>query len=224
MIRLDGPAGQAAQRDIATGLMLLDTCILAGTGGAQPSRAIEDAREALGRAVGALSTSRASYGPALIEAWRALALDGDATALPPAFRDALAVPIEGPVGWLMRAAVAAAYSVALVRAEPVARPDARMAREAFAAAITETVVGAGLHLGDAVAAWLSAMTGEAALNLSRRAATLAPIVRVETALSLPASRLAYDLYGDAGRAAELVDRNRAATPAMMPTRIEALRL
>lgn len=58
--------------------------------------------------------------------------------------------------------------------------------------------------------------------LVARSLDLRPIVIVSTPLSMPATLLAWALYGDTQLADELVDRNRAATPAFMPTRFEAL--
>ena len=74
---------------------------------------------------------------------------------------------------------------------------------------------------DAMSA-LDAMFGMAAKYLSERIPNLAPVVIVETGVSLPSNVLAYRLYGDPNRAQELVDRNAVATPAIMPTKIEAL--
>jgi prophage DNA circulation protein len=62
----------------------------------------------------------------------------------------------------------------------------------------------------------------ATLHLSQTAAERAPAVRVETGVSLPSTLLAYDLYGDAGRAEALVDRNRVATSLVMPVSFEAV--
>lgn len=58
--------------------------------------------------------------------------------------------------------------------------------------------------------------------LVARSLDLRPIVIVSTPLAMPATLLAWALYGDTQQADELVDRNRVSTPAFMPTRFEAL--
>jgi prophage DNA circulation protein len=66
------------------------------------------------------------------------------------------------------------------------------------------------------------LSGVAVDHVSRLAATLAPVVLVETGISVPSSLAAFDLYGDASRGAELVARNRHRAPLLMPTVFEAL--
>lgn len=222
MIRLMGFAGQAALRDCrAAEADFQALAALAVAGGDMPV-AIRTAGEVLSEAIEAIALDGPGFGEALLEAWRALALEGDAATLPGLCEEALARPVESAAGWLSRAAICAAYSIAILRPDHASRQDARAARERFAAAVRPTLEGAGAQLGAEIAAWLSGITGEAARELTRLAATLASVVRVETAISLSAVRAAYELYGDANRAAELVDRNRAATPALMPTAFEAL--
>lgn len=59
-------------------------------------------------------------------------------------------------------------------------------------------------------------------HLNRGVLDLKPVVLVEAIRSLPATVLAWRLYGDPARAAELVARNGIATPLFMPTSFEAL--
>lgn len=58
--------------------------------------------------------------------------------------------------------------------------------------------------------------------LSTAIIDLAPVLKLETNVSLPSLFLAYRLYQDAGRALELVERNRVAHPSFMPAKFEAL--
>lgn len=63
--------------------------------------------------------------------------------------------------------------------------------------------------------------GAAARHLSNQIPDLAPVIIVELGASLPSNVLAYRLYGDPNRGLELAQRNRVATPCMMPTVFEA---
>lgn len=189
--------------------------------GNQPARAAADAVAALG-ALSAVAEPK-GWSLALVTAWRAVAL----TAAPSDLSAALAIelpaaPAASAVGAAGRAAMAGALGIAVVRGDYAARQDARAAREAMAELVGPALAETGATLGDAAQAWLAGMTGEAARILSRMAADRAPLVRVETPISLTAIMAAYQLYGDGNRAQELVDRNRVATAALMPVGFEAL--
>ncbi|EDQ33954.2 hypothetical protein HPDFL43_05855 [Hoeflea phototrophica DFL-43] len=121
--------------------------------------------------------------------------------------------------WRMAGLVVVCF--AAVRADYPSRQDAQAARTAISARaeIVYTEVSA---YGPETLAWLMSLTGVATRYLSRTAAERAPAVRVETGISLPATVLAYQLYGDAGRAGELVDRNRISTSLLMPVSFEAV--
>ncbi|MEP9378383.1 hypothetical protein ABLE91_16830 [Aquabacter sp. CN5-332] len=111
---------------------------------------------------------------------------------------------------------------AAVRADYPARPDAQAARAALSARGDGVIDQAGAAYGAEVFGWLNRLVGEAVVQVSQIAATRAPLVRVETGLSLPSSLIAYDLYGDPSRGADLVARNRTGTPMAMPVVLEAL--
>tara|TARA_R110000787_G_scaffold28280_11_gene77218 strand:+ start:2191 stop:2781 length:591 start_codon:yes stop_codon:yes gene_type:complete len=146
-------------------------------------------------------------------------LIGEAAADVNAVSDAVdRVQDDSPL-WRLSALVVVCFSV--VRADYPSRQDAQAARTAISARADAVYSEAGLY-GPETIAWLVSMTGVAALYLSRTAAERAPAVRVETGVSLPSTLLAYDLYGDAGKAKELVDRNRVATSLVMPVSFEAV--
>lgn len=110
---------------------------------------------------------------------------------------------------------------ATVRGDYPARQDATAARTALSARAEfayPLVGGAGAEVLDFVVS----LVGDAVLALSALAASRVPVVRVETGISLPSTLIAWDLYGAAGRAAEIVQRNRIATPLVMPAAFEAL--
>lgn len=102
-----------------------------------------------------------------------------------------------------------------------ARQDAAAlrARVAAVAEAAYAIVGAA---GADVLSFAVAIAGATVRHLSMVAASRAPVVRVETGLSLPASLVAWDLYGDPARGAEIVARNGSATPMLMPAVFEAL--
>lgn len=111
---------------------------------------------------------------------------------------------------------------ASVRAEYVARPDAQAARAALAARAERDTDAIGNAFGHEVHGWVTALIGTAIEQISAIAASRAPLVRVETGLSLPASFIAWDLYGDPNRDGELVERNRTGTAMVMPVILEAV--
>lgn len=124
------------------------------------------------------------------------------------------------------AEILAAYglSISAPRIDWISRPQARAARSRIAA-IGETALGHVSAKG-AVAVdlyrYLARLIELSVLIVSEQAANAVPIVRVETGISLPSTVLAYQLYGDAGRAEGLVDIARVGTPMLMPIAFEAL--
>ena len=113
-------------------------------------------------------------------------------------------------------------SFARVRMEYPSRPDAQVSRQALSDLADTVTEDAGAAFGADLHSWLVRLVGEAVLQISAIAATRAPLVRVETGISLPSTLLAYDLYGDSGRAEDLVARSRSGTPLVMPVVFEAL--
>jgi prophage DNA circulation protein len=120
----------------------------------------------------------------------------------------------------MRALAAAAYARRLMRAEFDTRDQAVAARVTLDALIAP-LLDEGVLDGAAFAA-LSTLWGLASGHLIDRMTSLKPIVRVSTGKPLPATLLAWQLYGDTERAGELVRRNGVATPSFMPTILEAV--
>ncbi|APH71451.1 DNA circularization N-terminal domain-containing protein [Aquibium oceanicum] len=157
----------------------------------------------------------------LAEAWRIAALRGAAGELAPIVAASIPAADATVETDAERLVMAAALSVAVVRVDYPSRRDAMQARERFARTVAPVIETAG-DFSDEAFAWISGISGEAALALSRAAADKAPVVRVETNLSLPSTVLAYRLYGDATRAGELVERNGVRTPVFMPVVLEAL--
>lgn len=69
---------------------------------------------------------------------------------------------------------------------------------------------------------LETLSNRCAEHLTQQIATLAPVVIVESNLRMPALWWANRLYGDANRATELVERNRAIHAGFLPLVVEAL--
>ncbi len=114
------------------------------------------------------------------------------------------------------------HAFAAVRGDYPAQSDAVAAREAIGNRAAAAYPVIGVAFGHDALDFAIRLVGQAVIELSRIATSRAPLVRVETGISLPSARLAYDLYGDPARAREVVNRNRAGTPLVMPTRIVAL--
>jgi len=212
----------AGARDASTrAASLLDVAGLSGN-------VLEDATtlaDALAEAAEGVYGDRRTFSDALIVFLRFVAREGDPPALDRAVRALLAedaIDSDAGVDTVYRAGLVGALSIVTVRRDYAARQDATAARTAFSTVAEPVIEQTGDVLGYEAHAWLANLVGQAAIVLSRLAADRAPLVRVETGLSMPATRLAYDLYGDPDRAAELVERNGVSTPCFMPVRLEAL--
>lgn len=131
--------------------------------------------------------------------------------------DAVTLPV-------MKVLQAMALAIAGVRVDWPSRPSARRARTRISSAGDEGLaavsdLGAG---GAQTYAWLSALIAVSCRLISDIAANAAPIVQVQTGISLPSTVLAYQLYGDATRAEAMIDIAGASTPLVMPTHFDAL--
>lgn len=111
---------------------------------------------------------------------------------------------------------------AALRIDYAAQPDAVAARQAIVERGGRGYGIIGIEAGSDALDFAVRLVGEAALQLSRIAATRAPLVRVETNISLPSSLVAWDLYGDPSRGAELAGRNGWGAPMLLPSRFVAL--
>lgn len=158
----------------------------------------------------------------VVEATQAIAQTGVAAATADAFAAEISRPGDDAMSLVTSATFAAGFCLALVSADYLSRQDARRARERISPTVDPVLEAIGAGLDVAVHEWLTQVAATAASDLSDTAANRAPLVMVRTERSLPATALAYALYGDAARAAELVTRNAIATPAFMPTAFEAI--
>ena len=125
---------------------------------------------------------------------------------------------------MMQILQAMALAIAGVRVDWPSRPSARRARSRISSAgdialVAASALGAG---GAETFAWLSSLIAVSSRLISDLAANAAPIVRVQTGVSLPSTVLAYQLYGDAARAEAMIDIAGAATPLVKPTHFDAL--
>lgn len=114
------------------------------------------------------------------------------------------------------------HGFAAVRGDYRSQVEAASARQAMAVRAEAAYPAIGEEFGGDVLDFAVRLVGEAVVQLSRLPASQVPLVRVETGLSLPSSLLAFDLYGDPARGAEIVDRNKTGTPMLMPVQFEAL--
>lgn len=144
----------------------------------------------------------------------------------PAEFDRIAAPASASGETLQAFSILVAMGAAIAgcRVEWPSRPAARRARTRVSAAGDAGAAAAGSLGGDGadLYAWLTAVTAVSCRLISDIAADAAPIIRVETGVSLPSTVLAYQLYGDATRAGAMVDLAGSATPMIMPTLFDAL--
>jgi hypothetical protein len=102
------------------------------------------------------------------------------------------------------------------------RQSAGAARMRIRLAYEDAVDRIAAGLGQDALAILDTAARETSAFLVQEATTLQPVIRVETARSLPAASLAWSLYADPERAGELMERNGVGTPFFMPATIEAV--
>lgn len=114
-----------------------------------------------------------------------------------------------------------ARAVAIARIDWPSRPAAIAAREALVSD-GETARAYAATFGADLIVWFNGLIAIAVRLVSALAATRAPMVVVETGISLPSTLLAWKLYGDPSRAGALCDVAGSATPMIMPSRFEAL--
>lgn len=148
----------------------------------------------------------------------------EARALPPTSASAILSERFG-----LARALAAAVECALLteaflaegRAGAVTRAAALDARARIRTAFDGAVDRIATDLGPEAAELLTGTAQRMSRHLAETAATLKPVVRVETATSYPSTALAWRLYGDPGRAGELLASAKCGTPMFMPTVFEA---
>ena len=101
----------------------------------------------------------------------------------------------------------------------------RQAASAARARIRDAYDGAAdriaAALGQRTLIVLDTAAREASTFLVQEASSLRPVIRVDAARSFPAASLAWSLYADPSRAAELLARNGCGTPFHMPASFEA---
>lgn len=123
---------------------------------------------------------------------------------------------------LVRLAALTAYAEGVLRLTFASRPDGLNARGEVAERFENELYNAnGAENADLFVA-IEALRGTVIEWLTNLITTLAPVVKVETARSMPAIVLAWVLYGDPVRGDELAARNNVQHPAFMPRVIEAL--
>lgn len=122
----------------------------------------------------------------------------------------------------VEAALLGAAFTAEARAPLLDRRSALAADRRIGKAVEAASGRISAALGDRAVALLAAVARNISHKLSEKAASLRPLVRVSTGRSYPSSALAWRLYADTTRAAELVRRTGCGTPMFMPTEFEAL--
>lgn len=216
-----GKRGEAAAAATAAAATATSVSALAFQGLETPS-VHASALDGLDETAAGAVDAPADFALALCEAWRLTAQHaGAGEVFDFAIAELSAARADTPVRPAERAAMLGALSIAAVRRAYQTRSDAAAARARLAELATPVLAELSASFGADAFAALAGLTGEAALDISRSAADRAPLVRVESGVSLPATVLAHALYGDATRAGEIVTRNRVATPCMMPVAFEA---
>ena len=144
----------------------------------------------------------------------------------PAEFDRISVPasVAGETRSAVEIMVSMGLAIAGCRAEWPSRPMARGARSRVSAAGDAGSAAAATLGGDGadLYAWITSVTAISCRLISDIAADAAPVIKIETGISMPSTVLAYQLYGDAKRAGALVDLAGSATPMVMPTLFDAL--
>jgi len=134
----------------------------------------------------------------------------------------LALDLGRAIAACLEAALLAELAVAIASRSYPDRREALAASDRLVAASEASLERIAQYGGEDLWRAASDAVRHALDHLSRGALDLKPVVLVEAIQSMPATVLAWQLYGDPARAAELVARNGVATPLFMPTSFEAL--
>lgn len=181
------------------------------------SELIADAEDRLTAAklASAIAAGGSEGATALLQLARLVGETADAATLAERLQTVTAIDVLDTTGLLVAACFGA------LRQPYPSRQDAVTARKGIAER-ADAAYRLASELSAELLDWLVRLAGETVQSLSAIAADRAPLVRVETGISLPSSVLAWQMYGDPSRGEEIVDRNRAGTPLVMPVVVEAL--
>ncbi|WP_375455655.1 hypothetical protein [uncultured Methylobacterium sp.] len=102
------------------------------------------------------------------------------------------------------------------------RPSATQARARIDTAMAGASDRIASTLGEGPLSILAGAARQCSTVLAAQATTLQPVSVVNAMRSFPSGALAWSLYADPTRAAELVRRNAVGTPLFMPATLEAL--
>lgn len=181
----------------------------------------------------------AEIGEVLVAALRAIGTDAAPRDAAPAFfamasAAAQVVPVTASPGLtrqnaLARALAACVEAAALgeaflaeARTDHTDRRAAAAARARIARAVDAATDRIARNAGGTVYGIVSEVARVCSEHLVTVSNDLRPLVQVQTPRSMPATALAWALYGDPARAEELVARNRVGASLFMPTTIEAV--
>lgn len=216
-----GQAAPSAQAILAAAERL--TSVAAAAGMPEEKRpAIADAISGIVRLSAEPVAQASAVAAALVSTCGGIAAVASPAEAIVAFAEAAAPAGADVFDLVAAAAFAAGFCQVLAAGDYLSRQDARRARDRITPVVDPVLEALSGGLDVSVNEWLSGIADTAAADLSATAANRAPLVSVQTEISLPATALAYALYGDAGRAGELVRRNAVSTPAAMPVGFEAV--
>jgi prophage DNA circulation protein len=206
-------ASSAAQTAIADALDTV-SAVAANLGLGASNNSAADLATAIQAAVAAALASAANPADA-IRLLNALEQSPPATA-------AGATTIGAAVNDLYRRAVVVALARAGTTYQPSSYNDANAVRALIVAALDAEIAIAGDEGDDPSFNALRALRVTVVQDLTARGATLAPIVTVQSAQSMPALWWAQRLYKDATRADQLVQEAGPVNPLFMPLSFQAL--
>jgi prophage DNA circulation protein len=130
---------------------------------------------------------------------------------------------DGALAAVARRAALAALARAAAAYAPASYDEALALRSTVCGLLADEEVIAADAGEDTVAAALRDLRGAVYRDLTARGASLSPLRQVTLAASLPAEVLAQRLYGDAGRADELVEMaGDPPNPVFMPTSFKGM--
>lgn len=129
---------------------------------------------------------------------------------------------NGPTGVFCRRAAVVELCRAAADYRPTSYDDAAGLRARLCALLDREITDAGDAGEDEVFRAFHALRAAVVQDLTARGASLARVVAVERRRSLPAAVLAHQLYRDATRAEELVERVDPPHPLFLPPTFAAL--
>lgn len=130
--------------------------------------------------------------------------------------------LAGDASWLLRRLAGNGLGRAAADYVPSSYQDASTTRDRVASLLDALALAAADQFDDGAYAGLCGLRNAVIADLTARGGSLAPIEEKTFGVNLPAPMVAWALYRDATRSADILARNDCPHPSFLPTTLEVL--